>query len=645
MPNIYFRTLTTALVTTIVFSCAYDDSYEKKKEAAYKTYPRRADTWFVNPKDKIDPYGDLSRDDYMNVTNNTDHYTSDGKPVYPDIKMPTMSNMLAEPEKQNLITDKLVSISVNEDTPLKDVIIELARRAEVDIEIDKDISGSIIFIAKDRPFSEVIDRICNMADLSYSYEKGVLKVMRDKPVLKNYKFNLPDLTRSSESSINTTFSVGGSGGASSGGGGGGGSGGGGGGGSGGGSSGGAGASGASGSSTTTLTSKSGDGNIWGNITTGVNQLLALDSGNSNSTIAANTSSTAENSGAPDANIGQASASATTVATTGGSGIVSVNKNAGIITIMATEKQHKAIKEYLDKVSMELSSQVLIEAKVVEVSLNDVYSTGINWTLLANGGKQTLAAQFGTTAIDTGGGGWTLTSLPVDLFGGDDQNTLAGTIKLLQQFGTTRSLSNPRINALNNQFAVLNFSTSLIYFTLEEQDTSTTGDNPLSTSSLTTTINSVPVGIVLTLLPSIDLEKNEVLMNVHPTLTRKTGDIQDPGAQIIAAKHNLSNVVSSIPIINTRELDTTLRIKNGEIMAIGGLLENTSTNTDNGLPGASKIPYIGNIFKGVDKNENNIETVILIKATIVPGKGVSVEDEEFYKKFTNSRTPFFPSEKQ
>ena len=139
----------------------------------------------------------------------------------------------------------------------------------------------------------------------------------------------------------------------------------------------------------------------------------------------------------------------------------------------------------------------------------------------------------------------------------------------------------------------------------------------------------------------NVKRNEITMNIRPTLTRVSSRVSDPGVEIFAARNNIStdNLNSQIPVVEVRELDTVMRVKNGEIMVIGGLLEERTANTDTGVPGASRIPYLGNIFKSVTKGTELIETVIFIKATIVPGQGVSVEDKEFYKKFNEGRALF------
>ena len=330
----------------------------------------------------------------------------------------------------------------------------------------------------------------------------------------------------------------------------------------------------------------------------------------------------------------------------GSSILSINKKAGLITVLASNRQHKAIKEYLDNVHISLTSQVLIESKVLEVSLLDQYSSGIDWNLIAKNTKE--AVNIGTSL--GGGSPSALASdgvfkfglLPVDVFG--DEYTLDASVSLIQKFGVSRSLANPRISTMNNQFAVLNFSKNYVYFDvqLEQQATqATTVGTITNPPSVTTEIKTVPVGVVLGLQPSVDLEREEISLSVRPTLTRVRDTVQNPGTVIIAKQLDvdLEGINAAIPIVETRELDTVFRVKSGQIMVIGGLLEERSKNDDDGVPGFSALPYFGNLFKKTVKDAETVETVIFMKATILPGQGVSIEDEKFYDKFSTTHRPF------
>jgi MSHA type pilus biogenesis protein MshL len=602
-----FVNYTLLAVISFLFLASCDKkNVDEIREEASKVFPYRKDKWFTNKDDLIDPYRGLSREDYREVIapeKLSMKPLSENKIIEPS----QLTDLLEEPEENNVIRDKLVSISVNEDIPLKEVLVELARKAEIDVEIDKDIDGSIIFIAKERPFTEVIKRIANMAALRYEIEDGVLKIERDQPLIQTYIFNILDITRNSESNVTTSFSVGSEGG-----------------------EGGATASITSGSSSS-LDTKSGDGDVWSDVEAAVTAIIA----------------NYENDGGENDAVSQ---------------ILSVNKSSGIISVLANQRQHREIKEVLDTLHMSITSQVLIEAKVLEVTLDDEYSSGINWSVLADNVFST--SKFGTAASDILSGTVSTSSLaaananivtptgdsdlfkfsvlPTNIFG-NDNTSLEASVELLETFGVTRSLSNPRISAMNNQYAVLNFTENDVYFEVtleeEEKDTGAGQDNNITVDS---EIRTIPIGVVLALQPSIDLKRKEITMSIRPTLTRSNSSVSDPGVSIIAQRLNINTdgLNSDIPVVEVREIDTVLRVQDGEIIMIGGLLEERANNIDSGIPGISKIPYVGNAFKKVTKDTAMVETVIFLKARIIPGRGVTVEDEEFYKKFTSGRHKFF-----
>jgi general secretion pathway protein D len=615
--NIVRKFLLASTIVLALVSCQKKADYEQIRLKGLKDLPQRSDNWFkrnigkVNEFDKIDPYGNLSREDYQKISG-TENKPELAKPeiVKTEMSIPKFNDLLEEDAGNDLINDKLVSISVSDDVPLKEVLIELARRAEVDVEIDKDIKGGIIFIAKDRPFSEVIDRISKIASLTYKIEDGVLKIKNDNPFIRSYKFNVLDLSRNSQSTVTSSFQVGGGGSEGS--------------------------ATVNSGSTSSLDIKSGEGDIWKAIETGINEILVKYK------VSADFASTGQNTSGGSV--------------PGGSGILSLNKKAGLITLMANASQHKAIKEYLDSVHIALTSQVLIEAKVLEVTLSDQYSSGINWSILSKGAADQknngiyLGSSLGATAAVVNGqitkaaeNNLKFSILPTEIFGGEFN--LDASVQLLQQFGVTRSLANPRISTMNNQYAVLNFSKNYVYFDvqLQQQQQQATGSTPtVNNFSVTSSIKTVPVGVILGIQPSIDLDRDEISLSVRPTLTRVRDTVQNPGVSIIAKQLgiDIAGLNSDIPVVEVRELDTVFKVRNSQIMVIGGLLEERSNNDDTGLPGFSGIPYIGNIFKKTSKDIETVETVIFMKAQIIPGKGVAVEDENFYKKFTSSRRPFF-----
>lgn len=589
------------IVASLCLMVACSGSVDDAREGGAKNFPRRDQKSWLDEVDPIDRDANLTRQDYLKALNPP--VPEDEKPETPmKMAMPELSDFISEPESPFLENDKLVTLSVTENVPVKEVLIELARRAEIDIEIDPGITGGVIIIANEKPLSDVIGRIARQAGLRYEIKEGILKVERDLPFVRNYRMNILDINRTSTGSvsINTNLLGGGNGNITSG-------------------------------STSTLDAASGTTDFWGVIEEGVANILSqFQSGSAGGGGTGGATGTGL-SGQP-----VAAAPGGAAAGQSASSLLSVNRQAGLVSVLATERQHSAVKEYLDYIHISHSSQVLIEAKILEVSLDDEYRSGINWNFVSN--DVVINSGFDDIGNLASNDLFTVNVLPNEIFGLDG-TSIDATIDLIDQFGVSRTLSSPRINAMNNQFAVLTFAENFVYFELDvEEETEDNDGQEVVTLTIDSTIQTVPIGVLLGLQPSIDLQNNEIVMNVRPTLSRINDFVVDPGVAIIAAQNNVDGIVSEIPVVEVRELDTVLRIKNGQVMVIGGLMEERSTNNDRGVPGLAKTPIIGNAFKSVVKDTEVVETVIFIKATIVPGQGVSVEDKEFYRHFTRDSRP-------
>ena len=586
----------------------------------------------IHNPDPIDRPGGLSRKDYIDQL--TPKPAAEPLVQTKEPVVPKAADLILIPQRPRLGINKTVSISVTDDVPLKDVFIELARLADINIEVDSSITGGVIFKAKNMPFDEAVQRICDLAGLRYSIDNGVVKVEADKPYVENYQASYLNLIRKSTGRIDVDTktlgndnSSGSSGGGS-------------------GSSGSSGSSsgsgsGSSGSSSTSATGSQssitsatgGEGDIWASIQTEVSAII-------NAPIAAKNSSGAN--GAPAAN-------ATASTTANSQTFVSLNREAGVISVRASAKDQEKVREYLKKVKDYYSSQVLIEAKVIEISLNDEYRSGVNWALLNHGRGIGLAVNtLGFPNIDITPAGSLATNGATAVFNYGDLN---GIVQLAQVFGTTKTLSSPRIQVMNNQNAVLNFSVNENYFTVSCSSTATTAANSgtVTGATVTSTLHTIPIGIILGLQPAIDTVNNEVSMSVHPTLSRLTGVVTpDPAAAGCNAVNSQNGgtggsdanttITSSVPQVDIRELDSILKLKSGEVMAIGGMIDQKNNNTDSGIPYLSDIPVLGNAFKTVDKLNNSVQTVIFLKATIVPGYGVDDKDQQLYNKFNNDPHP-------
>lgn len=580
-------------ISVIIAVTSCGGNIDEQDKAAIREDFKKEDGFF-SKLDPIDPVAGLTRKDYENLfkKNELIGTEEDIKPSLPDV-----SGLMFAPEPPIIDNDKLVTLSVTEDVPLKEVLVELARRADIDVEIDSAISGGIILRAKDKPFSEVIERVARMANLRYSIDDGVLKIQRDTPYLVHYRMNLLNMVRTSSGSMNiSTDLVSGAGSTSD-------------------SSG----SGLSGGSNISLSEVSDQGDIWQIVEDGLKNIIGEKEEGTVAAIPADIS---------DAGLAIED-----------SKVISMSRPAGVISMFARKQEHDEIKKYLDYVQFSASSQVLIEAKILEVKLNDEYRTGIDWNFLTDStGASKARLKFDDLGLATEVADQILSIGPLksELFGVKN-TSIQASASLMETFGITRTLSNPRLHTMNNQYAVLTFAENFVYFELDvAEEVDDLGNTTLTIDS---TLQTVPIGVILALQPSIDAERDEIVMNIRPTLSRITGEVDDPGVSIIAEKVGgaAAGVTSTVPVVEKRELDSVLRLKNGQVMVIGGLMEEVTTNADRGVPGIGKTPIIGNAFKSVVKGTDIVETVIFIKATIIPAEGVvSEEDKTFYNKFSKDR---------
>ena len=313
--------------------------------------------------------------------------------------------------------------------------------------------------------------------------------------------------------------------------------------------------------------------------------------------------------------------------------VVANKNSGFFTIYANTRQHLAIEKYLNEVNKNSSAQVLIEAKIVEVALNDTFSAGIDWAHKSWGnmvGGGNGASSFTTkNNYSTTGGLSYLPGKSVKIFGlGPDINL---AVKALSTFGVTKAISSPRISAINNQKSTLTFANKLVYFKIEQTaGVASTANNPGTGNVANSTKQEESVGVILNLTPSINLKTNEVTISIEPKFTTSNQTVQDP-----------VNVNNRIPVIVTRELKTIAKIQSGNVLVLGGLMEDSSSNSQTGTPFVSKIPVIGWLFKFVSRSSNIKETVIFIKATIInSGSQVNGVDRELQEKYDVNRREYF-----
>ncbi|MCB1721452.1 MAG: type II and III secretion system family protein [Alphaproteobacteria bacterium] len=535
----------------------------------------------------------------------------------------------------------LVSIKINQSVPLRDALYELAQQADYDIELDPRIRGSIIFTATNRPFDLVIERIADIAGLRYKFEDDILRVELDTPYNSVYKIDYLSYIRNSKSSVSNNISVVSGDGTDSG-------------------------------SNFQADSES-EANFWGELEVNLEQIVRGNQTGALKTKRDPRITAAEQN--PDVQaVAPTSEDGTQVAvqppqatlrveslpvdddddtssSTRGKkdeseGTFTINKQAGLINVYASEKAHKEIKEYLKLLKRAVTAQVLIEAKVLEVTLSDEYATGISWDIIG------LPQEFGGRFVSaTGSGllGAVGASFPqagvttpdsqafTAAYNGNDIQALIGAIS---QFGTVKALASPRLTVLNNQPAVLNVATNKVFFEIDI-DVTTDGGGATQTE-VNSEIRNVPEGVLVNVQPSINLEDRTISMAVRPTVTSITGTVNDPGVSYIVGTCGApcAGITSPVPELNVQEIDSVIKVRSEQAIVMGGLLQDRIQVGDSGVPILGEAPIIGNLFKDHDDSVSKTELVIFLKATILdsPSDSVHNTDKDLYRQFSSDRRP-------
>jgi len=605
--------------------------------------------------DMYDPASGATKRDYEGLVgrrgqDKQDQAAAEAPPI------PQFQSVLAAPSAPELADTRRVSLAVTETTPVRDILIELARKAEVDLELDPRIAGGVILSVTDRPFIDVIERIVDLAELRYKFERNVLRVEIDDPYLEQYRMDVLNQTRSSSGEISSSTdasSAAQSVGAAS-------------------------AAGGSNKSESSVKAES-QNNFWQTIGENVGTILAsIQSrrGSSGGDINAEFVAPVEDEEADEASqaapadaaqpanpvggllnaagainqrgqaalaqdnpVGLTAAAGPARAATAGAANAnySINPQAGLITVFANQRQHKAIDRYLRSVRTSVLQQVLIEAKILEITLNDQYRSGVNWqAFLGPNNDVEITTNFSRNVVPpdfanpTLGVGWT---------NSDGDLSIAAT--LVKQFGSVRTLSSPRLTVTNNQSAMLKVAQNQIFFDIdiESERDDVTGDR---TTTVDSEIRSVPVGLIINVQPAVDPTTKRISMSIRPSITRVTGTVPDPAVAFVVAElqgEAAANITSLIPIVEVREMDSLITMDSGQTVVMGGLMQEQSENVREGLPGAMDIPVLGQSVSQNIRASKVTELVIFIRATVVnDSQTIADEDIRLYKTFTPDPRP-------
>jgi len=560
----------------------------------------------------------------------------------PNIPQPVQLSA-ALPKPRPTAPSETYSVVVN-NVSVQELLFALARDAKVNVDIHPGIQGVVTINAIDQTLQQLLNRIGKQVDLRWELDGPNLVVMPDSPFLRTYRVDYVNMSRDTSGNTTVTTQI-----ASTGAGGG---------------------TGGGGNNSLTKIENVSKNHFWETLEKNIKDILretdkVLPEGSSETSVEQKTeqqsagglagvaamlagkggapakpASTAPPPGGATATAGSLQQEGTTVVrrnTFREAASVISNPESGILSIRATGRQHERIQEFLDQVLSRASRQVMIEATIAEVRLSDKYQQGIDWSILPLGSAGFKLVQKAVGDI---------ASPSASIFELSNNNTVvrgvglvSSSIKLLEAFGTVKVLSSPKLSVINNQTAVLKVIDNNVYFTIDAKvTTGAAGTQPIV--SYTTTLNTVPVGFVMNVTPQISAN-DTVLLNIRPSVSRIVGTIPDPNPSLKKSSTNGfdSDIVSSIPVIRTREMESMVRVTNGNIAVMGGLMEETLNNVDNAVPGLSNVPIFGNLF--VTRNDERIKTelVVFLRPVVIQDPSVTgdyrdyrdqLPDQDFFK---------------
>jgi MSHA biogenesis protein MshL len=345
--------------------------------------------------------------------------------------------------------------------------------------------------------------------------------------------------------------------------------------------------------------------------------------------------------------------------------VVISPQSGVVVVRGMPDELRAVDLYLKATQLSVDRQVILEAKILEVELNDNFQTGINWASFASI-KSGHTNRISTGFIQPGG---TLAPLPFN--GGQPPNmtngsgltassgfglssaaTAAGSmfglafqtanfaamITFLESQGAVHVLSSPRIATMNNQKAVLKIGTDEFFVTGVSTTVTSTGTTGGTTSSPNVTLQPFFSGVVLDVTPQID-DQGNIILHVHPSVSQVT---------TVSKQIDLGSAGSlKLPLAasSTSEMDSMVRSQDGRIVAIGGLMRQATTSDRSQVPGAGDIPVLGALFRNTGQVIQKRELVVLIKPTIVEGANSWNEDLLDSGKRIEALDPRRPSERR
>jgi len=540
----------------------------------------------------------------------------------------TVSEFVPLPKPQVKVPTYSVVV---QEVPVKELLFALSRDTRQNIDVHPGIQGLVTLNAIDETLPAILERVAQQTNVRYRTDGRTIVVVPDTPYFKTYRVNYVNMSRDTASSIGVSGEISGS------------------------TVGGAGQSGGgqntSGTSSTKVDTKS-NNNFWDMLRQNVESILSATKA-----LTQNADQRAERAEAEAAARQERIAQADAVSRAGANAAslfstafgqspsvpsdtkneIVVNSITGTVTVLGSEKQHALVQQYLDSVSSASQRQVLIEATIVEVTLSNNFQAGVDWSRMAtsigNGASftQGLLGPLPPGAPPPSGLtiGYTNPSSSV--------GNVSATIRLLEQFGNARVLSSPKLMALNNQTALLKVVDNVVYFEIETTASTTTTGGVITAPTTNTTAKTVPVGLVMSVLPQVT-DAGTVNLTVRPTISRISARVQDPNPALRATVNSFGVEISPaipnlIPQIQVREMESVLQAGSGQTIILGGLMQDDVRRDRDAVPGLGKLPSpLGDAFSFRDEAVSKTELVIFLKPTVISNPSLDSDELKFFQRF-------------
>ncbi|HSI45214.1 MAG TPA: hypothetical protein VK950_03465 [Methylophilus sp.] len=583
--------------------------------------------------------------------------------VYPEVETTDVeAPVIAKPPLKSASPTLLVNLVVQE-APVQEVLQALAKESHLNMDIHPGLRGKVSMHAIQQSIPAILSRIARQVDMYYEWANGVWLIAPDMPVLRSYRLNYVNMTRDTTGFIGVASEINSTGRPATGS-----------------------AQNGNSASTQSQTSLAGNTNssrtavatqsryhLWESV---VQNLQVLLEETDKATIARDEvlegaasifnsvpAETAEGGDRPRQSIespntqppqtSEKSEKTQQAHVRWRASRLIANPETGILTIRASHSQQAQVKSYLESVMQVAARQVLIEATIVEVELSKSFQMGIDWSRLSSSAQQrgvvfsqslgSEAAQFNTTSRSfesnnsknaLGQNNGSVAFMfgyfnPFSRFG-----NLSASVTLLEQFGKTRVLSSPKLMVLNNQTAILKVVDNLVYFTIQSQISQSSSNNGANLQAVTTTANTVPVGLVMAVTAQINSQKR-VNLNVRPTVSKVLRYIEDPNPQLGSGN---TRIVSSIPEIQVREMESVLNIPSGNVAILGGLMQEDQRDFTDRVPGLANIPIVGYAFKGKNQAAKKTELVVFLRPTVIGLADVKAGDLKAFEPLLPESLP-------